>query len=61
MHPSSPPIINVGGRSFIEAKPEDSERLCTGCVADEHGNGHLCQKLPPCSGRTFSIIFKEIA
>lgn len=56
-----PPVISRAGRSFIEADPEDRERLCTGCIADEHGEGHLCQILPECSGRTFSIIFKEIA
>lgn len=61
MSSSNLPVIALEGRSFIAAKPEDSERMCTGCVADEHGNGHLCQKLPECSGRTFNIIFKEIA
>lgn len=61
MSGSNPPVIQREGRSFIAVDPEDSDRLCTGCVADEHGNGHLCQKLPECSGRTFSIIFKEIA
>jgi hypothetical protein len=61
MSGSNLPVITVLGRQFIEAKPEDSDRLCTGCVADEAGDGHLCGKLPDCSGRTFNIIFKEIA
>jgi hypothetical protein len=58
MSDSNLPIVHALGADYV-AVDADYEGSCTDCAA--YSNAALCHALPECSGRTFSIIFKEIA
>jgi hypothetical protein len=58
MSDSNLPVVHALGADYV-AVDGDYEGSCADCVAAN--NAMLCRALPECSGRTFSIIFKEIS